>query len=321
LLGVCHIRARQWDSAIAALTQCVKLDTECIEGWQNLADACDAIGRVDLAKHALTQVLTIAQDRSGAADNDAERASLKPLIEKCEFRLAAMQAASLKDGNSSQALMRTPDHAPAGFVRDLFNQMAGEFDSHLQDHLGYAIPQQLVALLKTEEYAAVRKGLILDCGCGTGLFAQRAREAGFQATIDGCDLAPNMVERAQASKAYRNVKCEALGPFLKSYAFNSVDAVIATDVFVYVGDLTECFTQAARVLQADGVFAFSVEGADGSFTKAAQLRASGRFAHHPKLIEALANRHSFRVASMQATVIRTERAQPIDGFIAVLVKQ
>ena len=82
------------------------------------------------------------------------------------------------------------------------------------------------------------------------------------------------------------------------------DLVLAADVFTYVGDIEPVFAALARVLQPNGLLAFSVEAApdDVEF----QLRDSLRFAHSRRHIEALAQRHGYTLLQCQRQAMRED---------------
>jgi predicted TPR repeat methyltransferase len=96
------------------------------------------------------------------------------------------------------------------------------------------------------------------------------------------------------------------------------DLIIATDVFVYIGDLSVVFAASAYALRVGGLFAFSIEdaGEGASF----QLRATGRYAHAIDYIKVLARQSGLRPLGIQQVVLRKEVDQPVDGVIFVLQK-
>ncbi len=97
---------------------------------------------------------------------------------------------------------------------------------------------------------------------------------------------------------------------------HTADLIVAADVFVYVGELGPLFAQAARVLDAAGRFAFSVEG--GGPGAGYRLDPTGRYAHADGYVTSLAAANGFRVAHASAETIRAERGIPVPGRLYVL---
>ncbi|MEJ6397269.1 class I SAM-dependent methyltransferase [Yoonia sp. 208BN28-4] len=94
---------------------------------------------------------------------------------------------------------------------------------------------------------------VLDAGCGPGYVAGCASLLGAKA--EGVDFAQQMVKQAQANfphLPFQTADIEDL-PF----AQDSFDAVLSNIVLFHVTDPARAIQEAARVLRADGIFAFS----------------------------------------------------------------
>jgi predicted TPR repeat methyltransferase len=92
-------------------------------------------------------------------------------------------------------------------VRDHYDAWAASYDAEITEN-GYATPGRCAAALAT--FAGDKSAPVLDFGCGTGLSGLALRLAGFE-VIDGLDLSPDMLERAKATSAYRNLDVIAAG--------------------------------------------------------------------------------------------------------------
>jgi len=82
------------------------------------------------------------------------------------------------------------------------------------------------------------------------------------------------------------------------------------------GKLERCFSLAASRIPAAGYFAFSVETLDEEFSEkdyvaardvGFRLRRSGRYAHSPAYVRALAEKHGFTVKHEEEVTVRTEQ--------------
>lgn len=212
------------------------------------------------------------------------------------------------------ALSGETGKSSSGYVPDLFDSYAEIFDEHLTGTLGYHVPdmirEHLLAIQPTGDF-----GMVLDLGCGTGLVA--AALASHINAIDGIDISPKMVRKAQDRNIYRHLKTGDLLNLLASDTelAGPYDLVIAADVLIYFGALDAIFAAVVPRLAAGRLFAFSVEKAIGDQIA---LQSSGRFAHPPTYIEQLAKTHGCTIVVQQDIAVRMERNQPISGQLYLL---
>ena len=97
----------------------------------------------------------------------------------------------------------------------------------------------------------------------------------------------------------------------------SVQAVLAADVFIYLGDLTAVFAAVARVLAPQGLFALSVEGLEGGTYR---LQPTGRYAQSPGYLRALAAQYGLEEHRMERTRIRRDGRDHLEGWLALFAK-
>ena len=83
-----------------------------------------------------------------------------------------------------------------------------------------------------------------------------------------------------------------------------------------MGDLEPVFATCGQALRPDGLFAFSVEAAEGVASYV--LRDTGRYAHSADYIRKLAEAHGLRVLSMDQVGLRKEKGAWMPGYIFVL---
>lgn len=86
-----------------------------------------------------------------------------------------------------------------GEVRRLYADWAASYDDEIGE-AGYATPARVAAALRAA--GADPAAPVLDFGCGTGISGAALRAAGFE-TLDGVDLTPEMLARAEAKGIYR----------------------------------------------------------------------------------------------------------------------
>lgn len=232
-------------------------------------------------------------------------------------RLAQLDADSLFGASLHLARLgaaATPERAPEGYVRGLFDQYAARFDTHLVGALAYRGPALLLdALRRVAPGGAFHFSHLIDLGCGTGLMARALSPHFDRAT--GVDLAPLMIEEARKTALYARLEAAELGAFLRGEPAGSSDIVIAADVFIYFGGLDAVFSETARVIVPGGLFAFSVQtGADQDWVLGKDLR----YAHSQAYLRRLAAQTGFTIASIDYLSSRKDAGHDVPGLVCVL---
>lgn len=201
-----------------------------------------------------------------------------------------------------------PERAPEAYVRQLFDDFAEDFDRRLLDGLEYRAPVLLGQEL--EKLLAGRRDLdIVDLGCGTGLAAPVLRV--WARRLDGIDLSPGMIQKAQAKNIYDHLTVgdvlSVVGPY---------DVAVAADVLVYLGDLSMVMNKVAQALRPGGLFAFTVERAEpGSLW---HLGEKSRYAHSADYVRETAEAAGFTIRVLNDVSTRAEAGQAVPGLLAVV---
>jgi predicted TPR repeat methyltransferase len=113
-----------------------------------------------------------------------------------------------------------------------------------------------------------------------------------------------MLELAQKRGVYAELIRSEAGEALADAAAGSYRAVLAADVFIYIGDLAGLFQGVARVLQPGGLFGFSVQAIpEGSY----RLQPSGRYSHNLAYLRGLAAASGLRELATRSVSIRREK--------------
>jgi predicted TPR repeat methyltransferase len=349
--GNAHYEARDWDRAGLALERSLALDARQAEAWYRLGNVREEQGRDDMqaaacfekavaldASHARAwNNLGSAQQRLGHAEQAlaSYRKAMQAepgLAQACLNlgRLAithgdhALAAECFRTGLahhpgdptfehlSAASAGRSTARAPEGYVTNLFDGIARQFERHLVQELEYHVPEALAKLVLPELKA---NACVVDLGCGTGLVGVALAAAG--ARIVGVDLSARMLEIAARRGAYSTLEKGELAEVLAQHPAGSVNAVLAADVFIYVGELTAVFAAVARVLAPQGLFALSVEGLEGGSYR---LQPTGRYAQSPEYLRALAAQCGLEERSMERTLIRREGRGHAEGWLALFAR-
>ena len=205
---------------------------------------------------------------------------------------------------------QSPPASPESWVRETFDNFASNFDAHLAK-LKYAVPQELALRLSA---CTTDRLDILDLGCGTGQCGLVL--AAHKRSLIGVDLSKKMLLQAGNHGVYDQLQLAEIRAFLRSAPENHFDAVIAADVFIYIGALDDVFRDTERVLRPGGWFLFSTEEQN---EQDYVLRESGRYAQSQAYVSGLAAMR-FRVLSADAIIVRMERETPLRGRLFVLQK-
>ena len=201
-----------------------------------------------------------------------------------------------------------------GYVRALFDDYAPKFDRHLTGSLAYRGPELIADALRRACSKRLREyRFVLDLGCGTGLMAQALE--GVFSSMEGVDLSPRMLEKAEKTKLYDALHEGELVSFLAARPSAEADLVVAADVFVYMAALDAAFREAHRVLKREGFFAFTVQAHEGdSFI----LGEDARYAHSEAYLRELADAVGFTMVIFERVSTREDRGVPVPGFLVVL---
>jgi predicted TPR repeat methyltransferase len=201
------------------------------------------------------------------------------------------------------------------YVRHLFDQYAGRYDTALTEHLRYRGPAVMLDAVQR-----VLRGLghpsqfgdVLDLGCGTGLAGEAFRP--LAGRLIGVDLSAAMIAKADEKGIYDETHVAEIEVFLNAAEPAHYDLVLAADVFVYVSDLAPIFAAIAKVLAPGGLLAFTVETHSGDGTK---LLPTLRFAHGENHLRQLLNAAGLAIQQLAATSVRSEKGVPVDGLVVV----
>ncbi|MEA2922099.1 MAG: hypothetical protein QOF07_2062 [Bradyrhizobium sp.] len=273
-------------AAADLLLQAIELAPGFASAWFTLGQIREQLGEHDAATTAFRKAREAdPEDRHGAS-----------------LRLMLLGAQELSD-------------MPQAYVRTLFDQYAPRFEAALVDDLGYRGPALLFKAVLAARHAVRKPAFFkrgIDLGCGTGLAA-----SAFASEVDhfiGVDLSPRMIERARATGLYAQLEVSDMVEGLRGRPDASADLILAADAMVYLSDLAPLLREAARVLAAGGLIAFTVEthGGEGVI-----LGEGLRYAHAAGYVRAALGEAGLALSRLDDLSARNEDNAPVPGLVVV----
>ena len=309
------------DSQAAIATYCRLLEAmpDYIDCWYNLAGCYRDTYADEQAISSYQRVLALDSEYLSALNNLAYLYHRGGDIQQAEVCYRAVLTSRPEDDSAHYmlaSLLGTPiDHAPDSYVRQFFDAYADGFEKSLVNRLGYDNPRQLYECYKSctklkgvkDEY-----GHGLDLGCGTGLSGIAFKN--IVNVLDGVDLSANMLLQAAGKNCYNGLYQDSISHYLQTTT-ETYDFVIATDVFIYVGELGDIFTTLHAVVRPGALFCFSTETLD---TTGYQLQKTGRFAYSRDYIRSIAAATGWIVLTVKKTGLRKERERWVAGDLWIL---
>lgn len=301
----------RFDAAISSLERCFALGSDTATLRAQYAQCLARLGRIPEAMQAYQDAL------QRDANHTATLTELGGLYREAgQFEQAAACFQRALDSGGDPEVLRyflaavthKEDVAspPQQYVRQLFDDYAEAFDTHLVQQLGYQGHQLLIDRLPPE--AGPRFPRVLDLGCGTGLCGAHVRARADH--LSGVDISPAMVDKARRRAVYDALHVGDIHDFLVT-AQEPYDLVLAADVFIYVGALEQVFGLLATRMRKGGWLAFTVE--DAAPGQTVQLLPSLRYAHSPAYLQELAQRHGYDMVSSHEEAIRFDQQRPVHG--------
>ena len=283
--------------------------------WNFLGGAAAQTGQIDEAINAFKRVTAIKPDYADAYYNMGvvlkDQGKLEEAIEAYKKALSLKPDFADASHILSSLTGKTTQSAPREYVENLFDRYAYKFDQSLVEKLSYDIPK-VITQLAVEKHGSGSLGSILDLGCGTGLTGEKIRP--HCNNLEGIDLSRKMLEIAKSRNVYDKLDHVDIVGYL-SNAMLDFDYFIATDVFIYVGDLSEVFRLIKVRNKKPGKLIFSTEQ---TYEKGFYLEKSGRYSHSKSYVEELCKEFKFSISHFSETNLRKEKGSFLNGGLYFL---
>lgn len=315
-LGASLITLGNIDEAVVCLKRSLEIEPDHANAHNNLGNALKAQNSLEEAVASYQRSIAINPSNAEVYNNIGNTLnSLGKVDEAIDYLKRAVEL-DPTHGPANHLLNaltgeKTPI-APRAYVERLFDQYSARFDRHLVDKLQYKVPMLLSQTFSSLFTRVPQFQNAIDLGCGTGLAGLEFRDIADR--ITGIDLSPEMLNEARKKRIYDVLSVGDIVEFLNKTE-EKYDLFIATDVFIYIGNLRPVFVSVQECSFGGAYFVFSTESTDENHYK---LRQTGRYAHSLTYIQSLAKQYDFIVVMCQPTGIRKEGGQWIIGDVFVL---
>lgn len=325
------LAAKSWDNlgrlllkvdvmeAEQAFRQATQIAPDFGLGWYGLAQALVNQGRLDEALQTAAKAVRLmpkslarALFASALATRGHRAAAIRFyrdwLAEDPQNAVVQHHLRALTDPQS-------PQHASAAYIQTAFDGFALSFDSKLAQ-LHYLAPEQIRDAVQVHYPQRAAALDIADLGCGTGLCAPLL--VPWARHLCGVDLSARMLALASERGLYHALHQGELLSFLDAQA-KRFDVLIAADTFCYFGSLFAPLIACAKALRGAGHVFFTLEALlEDDF--AHRLASTGRFAHSQAHVHEAAQRAGLSLLGLQTVILRTERDEPVKGWVVSLRK-
>mmetsp|Transcript_26341 Transcript_26341/g.50056 ORF Transcript_26341/g.50056 Transcript_26341/m.50056 type:complete len:408 (-) Transcript_26341:34-1257(-) len=245
---------------------------------------------------------------------------------------ALVQLASVDDGSNviDNAVSSAKELDPE-YVSALFDGYSSRFESELVDVLQYKghvlLHNAFLKALRELGRSPLSVKKVVDLGCGTGLLGELVANEMPWVEVSGVDLSQRMIDIAQERKSkrgrsvYASVSNGDAAKYLSNLDEKSIDSILASDVIIYVGDISKVLEESSKCLIGGGLIGFTAETIEGSEADGGvRLLPCGRFGHSRSYINYVAKLAGFEVLSWDDCVIRQQANLDVKGASIILKK-
>ena len=196
-----------------------------------------------------------------------------------------------------------------------YRELASSYDSQIKEYDSYGHD-----VLFGMCYDYVNTGeKLLDIGIGTGLGSIKFSRVGLR--IYGLDESQDMLNACQSKSFAAELKRYDINLDTIPYKDQYFDHVISCGVFHFIGDLSDIFTDARRVMKKDGLFAFTIAPQETNMDYIKEPTAWGVsiFKHSPQYIMKLLETNGLELLKEQRLLIKGADKVNYDMLFSVLI--
>ncbi len=197
------------------------------------------------------------------------------------------------------------------------DQFARDYDRQIREYHCFAAD---VLFGLSFEYMHPRERL-LDLGIGTGLSAWPFAQLGLH--VSGCDSSAAMLDLCRSKNVAVELEQFDLQNTPWPYASGSFDHAISCGVLHFINDLRAVFDEVTRVIQINGVFAFTTKVPPASSRGTIGVTSEGVnvFMHSRPYIDQCLRTSGFKVLKDVKFYVGSDDARAAELFSAFVVQK
>ena len=152
----------------------------------------------------------------------------------------------------------------------LFDQVASTYDLWYQDHVGKLV-DKLECALVFKHLIPARGSLILDAGCGTGIYSRRLAKKGNY--VVGLDASEEMLQIANNKQIHEGPVIEYIKGDLHYLPFKDkiFDSIVCIAALEFCRNAKQVILELERVLKPQGQLVFGVLNRESAWMKEIML--------------------------------------------------
>ena len=183
---------------------------------------------------------------------------------------------------------------------ECYKELANQYDEQVKEYDSYGYN-----VIFGMSYEYVKPGeRILDLGIGTGLASIQFSKIGIK--IYGLDISEDMLNMCRSKSFAEELKLHDLLNDRIPYNDDFFNHIISCGVFHFISDLSNIFSEVARIINEGGIFAFTIspENIKDNFVK--QMTAWGVpiYKHSPNYIKRLLDLNNMKLLKEQRLLIK-----------------
>jgi len=315
-LGYAYLRLHFEDRAEEQFRSALRINASSTEALFGLGNLLGREQQYEEAERCYKKILEVNPEHRAANSNLALLlVKLKRNDDACVISKAWLDIdpdnESAKMLHASLSGENVPARASDDYVRNVFDNSAAVFDTHLEA-LDYRAPQ-LAERLVEEYYPSAASLSVLDAGCGTGLCGSFLKRVSGH--LKGVDLSSKMIALAEKRDCYDSLEVVELTEYL-SGDLSPFDLIVCVDTLCYIGPLDDVLQEISNVLKVGGHVLFTLEElADTS--KNYSLHPGRRYSHNYDYAKRIIADCGLDICTMNREILRNEGKEPVHGLLVV----
>jgi predicted TPR repeat methyltransferase len=196
-----------------------------------------------------------------------------------------------------------------------YKENAANYDNQVREYDSYAHD-----VIFGMSYEFVKPGEnILDLGIGTGLASIQFSKIGLQ--VYGLDTSEDMLNICREKGFAEELKLHNLSGSKIPYEDNFFNHIISSGVFHFISELDNIFSEAARIMKYNGIFAFTISPNINKEDYAREMTAWGIpiYKHSPNYIKKLLDVNGMTLLKEQRLLMKGADKINYDMLFSVMI--